>query len=53
MKNQIGHNVAIYQQSKTIILKYSISMQFLQNLDDPVHQAIPSDLSEFALRDRL
>jgi len=36
MKNQIGHNIAmIYQQSKTIIAKYSISMNFLQHLDDP------------------
>ena len=53
MKNQIGHNISmIYQQSKAIIPKYSISMKFLQNLDDSVHQAILSILSEFAMGDR-
>lgn len=53
MKNQIGHNIAaIYQQSKTIVTKHSISIQFLQNLDGPIHQAILSVLSEFALGDR-
>jgi hypothetical protein len=53
MKNEIGHNIAvIYEQSKTIIAKYSISMNFLQNLDDPIHQAILSVLSDFGLGDR-
>jgi hypothetical protein len=53
MKNQIGHDItAIYQQSKPIITKYPISMRFLQNLDDPIRQAILSVLSEFALGDR-
>jgi len=53
MKNRIGHNIAvIYQQTKIIIAKYSISLTFLQNLDDPIHQAILSVLSEFALGDR-
>src|SRR5207253_5481982 len=53
MKNRIGHNITvIYQQSRTIIAKYSISMTFLQNLDDPIHQAILLVLSEFALGDR-
>ena len=53
MKNQIGHNISvIYHRSKTIISKYSIAMGFLQNLDDPIHQAILSVLSEFALGDR-
>ena len=53
MKNQIGHNISvIYHRSKTTISKYSITMGFLQNLDDPIHQAILSVLSEFALGDR-
>jgi hypothetical protein len=53
MKNRIGHDITeIYRQSKTIIAKYSISMRFLQNLDDPIRQAILSVLSEFALGDR-
>jgi hypothetical protein len=54
MKTQIGHDlVAIYQQSQTIITKHSISMRFLQNLDDdPIHKAILAVLSEFAMGDR-
>jgi hypothetical protein len=53
MKNQIGHDLAlIYGQSKSIIAKRAISMRFLKNLDDPIHQAIVKILSEFALGDR-
>ena len=54
MKTKIGHDlVAIYQQSKAIIAKHSISMRFLQNLDDdPIHKAILAVLSEFAMGDR-
>jgi hypothetical protein len=53
MKKQIGHDIAaIYQQSKTIIARYSISMSFLKDLDDPIHQAILSIFSEFARGDR-
>ena len=53
MKNQIGHNIeTIYQRSKAIIKKHSISIQSPQNLDDPIHQAILSILSEFGLGDR-
>jgi hypothetical protein len=53
MKNQIGHNLMlIYQQAKGIIAKRTLSMSFLQDLDDPIYQAIISVLSEFALGDR-
>lgn len=53
MKKQIGHNiVAIYEQSKKIITERSISMRFEQDLDNPIHRAILSVLSEFALGDR-
>ena len=53
LKDQIRHNLAaIYQQSKQIIDKYSIEMRFQGNLDDSIHQAIVSVLSEFAKGDR-
>ena len=53
MRSEIGHSIAlIYDKSKLMIVKYSISMKFLQHLDDPIHQAILSVLSEFALGDR-
>ena len=53
MKKQIGHDiVAIYQKSTTIIAKHSMTMRFLQNLDDPIRQAILSVLSAFAQGDR-
>lgn len=53
MKNEIGHNITeIYKRSEAIIPKYSLSMTFLQNLNQPIHQEILSVLSEFALGDR-
>jgi hypothetical protein len=53
MKNRIGHNIAaIYQQSKAIVARYSLTMTFLQHLGDPIQQGILSVLSEFALGDR-
>ena len=53
MKNEICHNIAvIYNKSTYIIAKYSISMAFLQHLNGPIHQAILSVLSEFAVGDR-
>jgi hypothetical protein len=53
MKHEICHNIAtIYEKSTSIVAKCSISMAFLQDLNDPIHQAILSVLSEFALGDR-
>jgi hypothetical protein len=53
MKNQIGHKLMLmYQQSKAIIARRSLSMTYLQDLDNPIYQAIISVLSEFALGDR-
>jgi len=53
MKHEICHNIAvIYNKSTSIIVKYSISMAFLPHLNDPIHQAILSVLSKFALGDR-
>jgi hypothetical protein len=53
MQREIGHNIAaIYEKSVLMIAKYAISMKFLQNLNDPIHQAILSVLSKFALGDR-
>src|ERR1700722_19538974 len=43
LKNRIGHNLKlIYEQSKTVIAKHAVSMEFLENLDDPIYQAIIS-----------
>jgi hypothetical protein len=53
MKHEICHDIAaIYEKSTLIIVKYSISMRFLQHLNDPIHRAILSVLSEFAVGDR-
>jgi hypothetical protein len=53
MKNEIGHKiVVIYEKSASVVTKRSISMMFLQNLNDPIHQAILKILSEFAQGDR-
>jgi hypothetical protein len=53
MQREISHNlVSIYGKSAVIISKRGISMKFLQNLNDPIHQAILSVLSKFALGDR-
>lgn len=53
MKNEIGHKIEIiYEKSATIASKRSIIMEYLQNLDDPIHQAILKILSDFARGDR-
>lgn len=53
MKNEIGHKIGvIYEKSEQVVLKRSISMKFLQRLNDPIHQAILRILSEFAQGDR-
>lgn len=53
LQRQISHDLTkIYEKSTLIITKRSISMQFLQNLGDPIHQAILSVLSKYALGDR-
>jgi hypothetical protein len=53
MKNEICHDISlIYKRSTTIIANRSFSMDFLPNLDDPIHQAIVRILSEFANGDR-
>jgi len=53
MKNKIGHKIAIiYEKSTHLIAKRSISMDFMKNLDTPIHQAILYVLSEFAQGDR-
>jgi hypothetical protein len=53
MQREIGHNISkIYEKSVLLVNKYAVSMHFLQNLNDPIHQAILSVLSKFALGDR-
>jgi hypothetical protein len=53
MRREICHNISvIYEKSASTIVKYAISMKFLQNLNDPIHHAIVSVLSEFAVGDR-
>ena len=49
----IGHNIGdIYAKCISIIAKRSFRFEFLQNLDDPLHQAVLTVLSEFAEGDR-
>lgn len=53
IKDEIGHRIfLIYEKSKVIIAKRSISMTFLRDLDDPIRLAILKVLSEFANGDR-
>ncbi len=53
MQREIGHDiVAIYNESQLMLPKFSISLKFLQNLADPIHQAILTVLSQFARGDR-
>ncbi len=53
MKNEIRHNICvIYEKSQSVITKRSISMKFLNNLNDPIHQSILRIISEFAQGDR-
>lgn len=53
LSTEIGHDIElIYQKSTSMIVKHSIAMTFLQKLNDPIHQAIMSVLSNFARGDR-
>lgn len=53
MKNEIGHKISfIYEKSVSVVVKRSISMHFLQDLNTSIHQAILKVLSEFAQGDR-
>lgn len=53
MKNEIGHDISLIDKRVTsLITRRSISMKFLPNLNDPIHQAIVKILSEFAKGDR-
>jgi hypothetical protein len=53
VKHEICHNLdLIYDRSIALVIKRSISMKFLPDLSDPIHQAILSVLSAFARGDR-
>lgn len=53
MSTELSHNIkAIYEKSTSIVVKRSILMNFLQDLNDPIHQAILLILSDFARGDR-
>ena len=53
VKNEIGHKIdVIYRKSATVITKHSMAMEFLGNLDDPIHQSMLKILSAFAQGDR-
>lgn len=53
LKHEIGHDIVlIYNKSTQVIARRAISMQFLSNLNDPIHYAILTILSEFAKGDR-
>jgi hypothetical protein len=53
LKKKIGHKISlIYERSAAIVAKRSVELEFLQNLDDPIHRAIIKVLSEFAEGDR-
>jgi hypothetical protein len=53
MKKEIGHKISrIYINSISVINNRSISLDYLQNLDAPIHQSILAVLSDFAEGDR-
>ena len=53
LRNEIGHRISlIYQKSVSVIARLDLRFDFLQQLDDPIHQAIINILSEFAQGDR-
>jgi hypothetical protein len=53
MKNVICHKIGmLYENSLAIISKRSIRMEFLPNLNDPIHQSMLRILAEFAQGDR-
>jgi hypothetical protein len=53
LSSQIGHKILIlYEKSQEVVIQQSIRMAHLQELSDPVHQAILRILHEFAIGDR-
>ena len=53
MKKEIGHKISvIYETTEAIVAKRGIKLSFLRHLNDPVHKAILSVLSQFAEGDR-
>lgn len=53
MRREIGHKIdTIYENSAMVVKNRTITMIFLQELNDPVHKAIIKILSEFAQGDR-
>jgi hypothetical protein len=53
MQNKIRHKILmIYEQTLSIIKRRNIKMEYLQNLDDPIHQEILRILADFAQGDR-
>lgn len=53
LKNDIGHDLELlYEKSKEVITKNSITFRFSENLDTELHQNIMSVLSRFAKGDR-
>jgi hypothetical protein len=53
LKHEIGHDIVrVYDKSTQVIARRAISMEFLSNLNDPIHYAILTILSEFAKGDR-
>lgn len=53
MKKNIGHNIAlIYNKTTAVVAKRSLSLEFLHNLDDTIHQNILMILTDFAEGDR-
>lgn len=52
-KNEIGHKlVLLYDQSQRVITRRSITLRFLQNLENPIHAAMVKILHDFAEGDR-
>jgi len=53
LKKEVGHKIALlYQRSQSAIKQRSIRLTYLQDLSDPVHQAILKVLHDFAEGDR-
>jgi hypothetical protein len=53
MKKEIGHKIVLlYEKSYEVIKRRSIVLKYLQDLSDPMHQAILRILHEFAEGDR-
>src|SRR6185369_1213082 len=53
LKKEIGHDIVlIYDKSTQVIARRALTMEFLSNLNDPIHYAILTILSEFGKGDR-